>query len=422
MGRSRSARWTPTWNVAGSWNVDQEKFFQSLMPAISHLKLKASYSLTATPPPTSYTSSTNVYKAYSPWRLLTGDKETGIQLSQLENDELTYEKKHEFNFGFEAGFLNDRINLSFDIYSRKNFDEIGPVTTQGIGGEVIRWANAADMKANGQELSISTTNIKNKDFSWNTSFIFSHTKTEITNLESQDRAIDLMTNMGGRREGYPVRSLFSVQFQGLDEDGLPTFLNEKGKVTSDDINFQERENLDFLKYEGPTDPTVQGSLGNIFKYKGFALNVFMTYSFGNVVRLDPVFSATYSDLSSMTKEFKNRWVQPGDEKYTDVPVVLSYYQYQNNKQLRYGYNAYNYSDVRIAKGDFIRMKEISLSYDFPKAWIHPLNNLSLKLQATNLFLIYADKKLNGQDPEFFRSGGVSSPVPRQFTLTVKVGL
>jgi len=340
----------------------------------------------------------------------------------LENDQLTYEKKHEFNFGFEAGFLNDRINVSFDIYSRKNFDEIGPVTTQGIGGEVIRWANAADMKASGQELSISTTNIKNKDFSWNTSFIFSHSKTEITNLESQDRAIDLITNMGGRRKGYPVRSLFSIQFKGLDENGLPTVLNEKGEVTSDDINFQERENLDFLKYEGPTDPTIMGSLGNLFKYKGFTLNVFMTYSFGNVVRLDPVFAAQYSDLTSMTKEYKNRWEHAGDENITNVPVILSKYQYENNKKLRYGYNAYNYSDVRIAKGDFIRMKEISLGYDFPKAWIHPLNNLSLKLQATNLFLIYADKKLNGQDPEFFRSGGVSAPVPRQFTLTVKVGL
>ena len=422
MGRSRSARWTPTWNVAGSWNVDQEKFFQPLMPTFSHLKLKASYSLTATPPPTSYTSSTNVYKAYSPWRFTTGDKETGIQLDQLENDQLTYEKKHEFNFGFEAGFLNDRINVAFDVYTRKNYDEIGPVTTQGIGGEVIRWANAADMKASGQELSISTTNIKQKDFSWNTSFIFSHSKTEITNLESQDRAIDLITNMGGRRQGYPVRSLFSVKFMGLDENGHPTVLNEKGEVTSDDINFQERENLGFLKYEGPTDPTIQGSLGNVFRYKGFTLNVFMTYSFGNVVRLDPTFSATYSDLTSMTKEFKNRWVKAGDENITNVPVILSYYEYQNNKSLRYGYNAYNYSDIRIAKGDFIRMKEISLSYDFPKTWIHPLNNLSLKFQATNLFLIYADKKLNGQDPEFFRSGGVSAPVPRQFTLTVKVGL
>jgi len=70
------------------------------------------------------------------------------------------------------------------------------------------------------------------------------------------------------------------------------------------------------------------------------------------------------------------------------------------------------------------MKEISLSYDFPKSWISnlKLSDLSLKLQATNLFLIYADKKLNGQDPEFFNAGGVASPVPRQFTLTLRLGL
>ena len=97
---------------------------------------------------------------------------------------------------------------------------------------------------------------------------------------------------------------------------------------------------------------------------------------------------------------------------------------QQDSQLNYAYNAYNYSTERIAKGDFIRMKEISLSYDFPKSWISnlKLSDLSLKLQATNLFLIYADKKLNGQDPEFFNAGGVASPVPRQFTLTLRLGL
>ena len=421
MGKSRSARWTPTWNIAGSWNVDQEEFFKSWEKVMSHLKVKLSYSLTATPPPSSYTSSTNVFKAYNPYRIFTTDKETGIQLADLENSELTYEKKNEFNLGFEAGFLNDRINVAFDMYWRKNFDEIGPVATQGIGGQVIRWANAADMKSSGQELSISTTNIKNKNFSWTTSLVYSHTKTEITNLASQDRVIDLITNFGGRVEGYPVRSLFSIPFQGLNEDGMPTFINEADELTTYDINFQERDKISYLKYEGPTDPTVQGSLGNIFKYKGLTLNLFITYSFGNVVRLDPVFAGSYSDLTSMTKEFKNRWMVPGDEQYTNVPVILSYRQYRENRQLRYGYNAYNYSDVRIAKGDFIRMKEISLQYDFPKTWIKPLTNLSLKLQATNLFLIYADKKLNGQDPEFFRSGGVSAPVPKQFTLTLKAG-
>lgn len=69
------------------------------------------------------------------------------------------------------------------------------------------------------------------------------------------------------------------------------------------------------------------------------------------------------------------------------------------------------------------MKEISLAYDFPKDLISKWNlaNLSLKLQATNLFLLYADKKLNGQDPEFFNTGGVAAPVPKQFTLTLRVG-
>jgi hypothetical protein len=78
----------------------------------------------------------------------------------------------------------------------------------------------------------------------------------------------------------------------------------------------------------------------------------------------------------------------------------------------------------VAKGDFIRMKEISLSYDFPQSLISPLklNSLSLKLQATNLFLIYADKKLNGQDPEFANAGGVAVPMPKQFTLTLRLGL
>jgi hypothetical protein len=65
-----------------------------------------------------------------------------------------------------------------------------------------------------------------------------------------------------------------------------------------------------------------------------------------------------------------------------------------------------------------------VSYDFPKTVISALklSSLSLKVQATNLFLLYADKKLNGQDPEFFNTGGVAAPVPKQFTMTVRIGL
>jgi hypothetical protein len=88
------------------------------------------------------------------------------------------------------------------------------------------------------------------------------------------------------------------------------------------------------------------------------------------------------------------------------------------------YNAYNYSTARIADGGFVRLKEISLTYDVPKSFISHLRltNASLKLAATNICLLYADKKLNGQDPEFYNSGGVASPNPKQFTLTVRLGM
>ena len=422
LGLTTRSRWLPTWNVSGAWNVHEENFFNSISKAVSHLSLKASYSLTADRP--SVTNALAVIQSYSPWRPSAGVTESGLTIKDLENSDLTYEKKHELNIGADLGFLDNRINLTVDWYKRDNFDLIGRVMTQGIGGQIQKYGNVATMKSRGIEFSLSTKNIKTKDFSWTTDFIYSHMKNEVTKFNTSTRAFNLVSGIGFSREGYPVNSLFSYDFRGLNEDGVPTFINEAGVLTSTDINFQETERFDNLVYSGPSEPTDVGSFGNIFQYKGLRLNVFITYSFGNVVRLDPVFSSIYNDLDAMPREFRNRWMTPGDERYTDVPAIVSSRQVRNDSKLSYAYNAYNYSTARIAKGDFIRMKEISLTYDFPKRWIKKLrmSNLALKIQATNLFLIYADKKLNGQDPEFFNSGGVATPVPKQFTLTLKIGL
>ena len=428
LGRSRSARWLPTWNISGSWNVSEEPWFhQTFKDVLTHALLRTSYSLTADPGPATYTNSTVILKSNTPYKVFGSDKEAAIMISELENSDLTYEKKHEFNIGTELGFLKNRINVTFDLFWRNNFDLIGPMATQGVGGQVIRYANTASMKSNGQELSIQTTNIKERDFSWVTNVIFSHVTTEVTSLMSRATTMDLISgeaSSGFTKEGYPHRAIFSMPFQGLNDKGIPTFLNENGVLTSTDLNFQNRGDNNYLIYEGPTEPTVTGSFGNELRWKNWRLNVFLTYSFGNYVRLDPVFSAKYNDLTAMTKEYKNRWIQGGDERTTTVPTILSYRDYITDTNLRRTYNAYNYTSMRTAKGDFIRMKEISLSYDFPKSILSatPFNNLSLKLQATNLFLIYADKKLNGQDPEFINAGGVAAPIPRQFTMTLKFGL
>jgi len=420
LGKSRSARWLPTWNLSGAWNAHEEPWFNN-QKVLSHATLKASYSLTGDKP--AVTNSQVIIQSYNPWRPFTSDKESGLEIYDFANPDLTYEKKHEFNLGVDLGFLNNRINFSFDWYTRNNYDLIGPKRTTGVEGTILKYANVASMKSYGEEFTLSTKNIVSKDFKWNTDFIFSHTKSEVTKLDARNRIIDLISGTGFTQEGYPYRALFSIDFRGLNEAGLPTFINQDGELTVSGHEFQSYV-TDHLIYEGPTDPTITGSLGNTFSYKGWHLNVFMTYSFGNVVRLDPSFYSQYSDLMAMPKEFVNRWRFAGDEKKTNVPAIADLRTLQNDQYLDRAYNAYNMSTERVAKGDFIRMKEISLAYDFPKHWISyiGLSSASVKLQATNLFLIYSDKKLNGQDPEFFNSGGVAVPMARQFTFTLRLGI
>ena len=435
MGESRKARWMPTWNIGGAWNMHEESFFSAVQSTLSHLKLRASYSLTAQPGPSWASNSKAIIWNYAQWRPVAGDGETGLQPTAQENSELTYEKSNELNLGMDAGLLNNRINLMFEWYHRDMFDLIGNVTTMGLGGGeegIYQSANTANMKSKGVELTVSTRNIELTDFQWTSDFTFSWNKSWITSLRTMDNLMNFISGNGFPQQGYNRSSLFSVPFTELDNEGFPTFYweDEEGshiinKENYNDLWFQQTDHLDFLKFEGQIEPKIMGGLGNIFSYRNFRLNVFLTYSFGNVLRLDPVFKRKYTDMDATPKDFINRWMIPGDEAITNVPVIASARQerlYSRNGLDR-AYNAYNYSTARVASGNFVRMKEISLAYDFPKAMIEKLKmqNLSLKLQATNPFLIYADKKLNGQDPEFFRSGGVAVPMSQQFTFTVKVG-
>lgn len=423
LGRTTSARWMPTYNVSGMWNIGEEKFFKELETPISNFSVKGSYSLTADRGPSFVTNSKVIIRSFNPWRPNVADKETGLSISTLENEDLTYEKKHELNIGTSIGLFNNRIAFDFDYYQRRNYDLIGIINTQGLGGEITKYGNVAKMNAHGLEFSLSATLVKNENFSWNSSFIYTKAKNKITALENNSRVGDLIAGNGFGQQGYPVRGLFSIPFSHLSSSGLPVYNYIDGTQTTTGVYFQNRDNLDFLKYEGPTDPTDLGSFGNIFTYKNFRLNVFLTYSFGNVIRRDPAYATGYTDLSAMPKEFADSWNVPGDENFTNIPVILDSRFIRNNSQYSYAYNAYNYSTETLAKGDFIRLKDISLAYEVPKHIVHSMKlaNLGVRLNVINPWLIYADKRLNGQDPEFVNSGGVALPIAKQYTLTLKMG-
>ena len=316
LGKATSARWLPTWNISSSWNAHEESFFRKWMEKHnnlwSHATLRLSYSLTG-----EQTNASNAYPIYYPtiiWRPQSDQQETGLALSQLGNSDLTFEKKYEFNLGVDLGFFNNRLNLVSDIYWRRNHDLMGYMNTNGYGGELRKFANVAEMKSHGVEFTLSSRNISTADWQWSTDFTFAYTKTEITDLLSTSRVIDLVRTGGFARVGYDHRALFSIPFVSLNDEGIPQIINENGEITTTDINFQEHDKLNFLKYEGPTEPAYTGGLNNTISWKNWRLNVFFTYSFGNKIRLDPVFSYAYSDQSAMPKEFKNRWVIPGDEE------------------------------------------------------------------------------------------------------------
>jgi TonB-linked SusC/RagA family outer membrane protein len=418
LGESRTARWLPTWNASAAWNLDTEGFIKSIR-AIEYLTIKAGYGLTANAG--NATNSSVVYRSGTTPRPHLDESETQIIIEGLENRDLTWEKQYELNFGLNAGLFR-KFNLTFDFYRRNHFDLISVIKTSGIGGEPYKAINYADMKSRGVDLSLGTNLLSQNNFIWTANFVFSYNKSRITDLKNLPRIYNLIFQDGGAQQGYPVRGLFSIDFRGLDPaTGVPKFVDHEGNLSSN--VFLQSLNTQYLKYEGPVDPTITGGLSNNISYKQYSLNVFFTYQAGNKIRLNPAFKTSYSDLDAMPREFLDRWLLPGDEQYTTVPAISDVNTIAA-LGATYPYNAYNYSTERVADGSFIRMRTIAFTYTLPKRLISTgsLTDASVSLTGTNLWLLYADKRLYGQDPEFFTSGGVALPVAKQITLSVKLTL
>lgn len=428
-GKSSDSRWLPTYSIGGKWNIDKEDFIQN-SNVISSMAFRPSYGLVGLLADNA-TNNLAVFRNQVTDRLNPDDRENFINIEDLQNSELTYEKTLELNLGLDLGLFNNRITMNFDAYFRRGKDLIDLIRTTGIGGEELKLGNNSEMTTNGIEFQLNTVNIDTDNFSWRTSFNISHFNQEITDLKQETNVFDLITGTGrGNAVGFPKGALFSYEFQGLNEFGLPQFLTDQEDYDPADpfalIDFQDTDDvLDYLVYEGPTEPNLTGGIANNFKYKNWDLSFFVSFSAGNKVRLTPSFKSQYTDLDVFPREFVNRWIAPGDENITNVPVIASQslLQAYGDTDLRQLYNAYNYSTERVADGGFVRMKNITLGYSLDKQTVQKLglSSFRMSLQSTNPFLIYSDSKLGGQDPEFFRSGGVALPISKLYTFSLNIG-
>ncbi|MGQ1911377.1 SusC/RagA family TonB-linked outer membrane protein [Marinifilum sp. RC60d5] len=420
QGKIAKSRYLPTWNFSLAWNLHAEKFM-SKYSFIDLFKVKATYGLSGDNGIGA--SKSLVLRDYEPLRPNENDRESVLYIENLANKNLRWEKLYEFNFGFELGLINNRIYLDLEYYKRYSKDLLGLLTTSGIGGETYKYGNVGELKMDGFEATVFTKNINKEKFSWSTKFTFSYSKDKITEYSDEPRIADAIQSLGTNLKDYSAGSLFSIPFAGLDTNGVPQFYGPDGELTQK-INLQNRlDILKYLKYEGPVTPRGFGGLNNTFSYNNFSLSVGIHFRYGNKIRLEDAYSDSYDDYSSLPGGLKDRWRSSGDENSTNIPAILSW---QFSEQLSDAglnpYQLYNKSDVRVADGGFVRLKDVSLDYQIPQNWLKNgfINSANLRFQAYNLALLYSDSKLNGIDPEYFQSGGISLPMARTYTFSVNL--
>lgn len=311
------------------------------------------------------------------------------------NKGLTFETVETKNIALDFSLFNSRVNGSVDYYHKTSSNVLAQGDIDPTYGFFTIETNVADIINKGFEVQLTTNNIISKDFSWSTGINFSTFKNTV-----ERSTTDQEEAKGGRAvqlAGYPVYSAFGYRYSGLDENGIPqaSFTNDAGEIeqssNESDFTFSDLEHL------GSYIPTTTVGLTNTISYKKFQLFFRLAYNGGHIIRRESVSyqSATAGRsfdngyLVGFNKNILDYWQQPGDENNTNTPSLNSILQ---NTLI-------NNSQQGFTDGDFIKLRQIILSYSIQPKWLHktPFNDVTIYAQGDNLW--YWAKNNDGIDPE-----------------------
>lgn len=410
FGSEPSNQYKPIWAVGAAWKISDEKFMKSFT-WMDELKLRASFGFAGNSPQPGTGGRYDILGATSSRFFTT----TGYNIITPANDKLTWEKTRTINLGFDVRLLRNRISLSFDYYDKYTKDLIGDMNLNPTTGWLTTTGNLGEMSNRGLEISLNTTNIQTKDFQWRSMLTFSTNKNKIEKLdvvEPLTLASDVLYQ--NYVEGYPVGALFSYRYAGLNSEGRPQAYDENGNIVEGyDVQDLKKE---ALVYSGTTVPKFYGALTNTLSYKNFELSFMLAYNFGAKMRKDsPKFYGRVG--SNLLASYDKRWRKPGDEAFTDIPRYNARYDYSMATYV------YTLADTHILDASYIRLRNLSISYQLPYNLCHKLGIESVKLtgQIGNLFLIAFNHE--GIDPEaFYYSSGSYDSRTEKFGPSYSFGI
>ncbi|WP_409014522.1 SusC/RagA family TonB-linked outer membrane protein [Dyadobacter sp. CY327] len=362
-------RWGYFPSVGGAWRVKQENFLKNVA-VLSDLKIRASYGVTGNQNGLGSFAALGLWGSGSPYQ-----GNPGIAPQQLANPDLQWERTSQFNAGADIAFFGDRLGIEVNVYSKYTSNGLLSLTLPATTGFANYRSNTAEISNKGFELAIRSVNFQNNTFSWTTSFNVARNINKIEKLENPleygSRSLILL------QQGQPLYSFWVYKQLYVDP--------QTGNTVYEDVNKDGKITIADRQINGSIWPKFFGGLTNSITYKGFDINAFLAFQYGNKVYNHNKFFGEGGGARDAARIIfasnNDRWQKPGD--ITDVPRPD-------------GVNVNNYRDGGsrwLEDGSFIRLRSLAIGYTIP---VRGISSLRLYVTGSNLFTI---TKYTGLDPE-----------------------
>ncbi len=421
-------RWGYFPSIGASWNVDRENWFKGMW-WMSKGKLRASWGQTGnnrTSTPYDYYAQVITSPDVNGSNDYVFDSQIvpGYYVGQMANDGLKWETTTQTNFGLDLGLFDNRLTATVDWYQKDTKDLLLNATLPSSSGYTSAMMNVGRIRNSGWEFSLETLNISKQNFSWSTSFNIAFNRNKVmelsngqsallngvtwdTDFNSQYPYISKVSKPTGMMYGYIYEGTYKyddfVEADGVYtlRDGIP-YLSSYSKSTIQpgdpryaDMNGDGVVNDSDLTIIGSGQPIHTGGFNNTFTYRGFDLNIFCSWSFGNDI-LNANRLAFEQGLDANTNQltsYADRWSP--DNANSNIPRTRA-----NGMQL--------YSSRVVEDGSFLRLSNISLGYTLPESVVKSWKIQNLRVYAS-LNNIYTFTSYSGPDPEVSTRNSVLTP-------------
>lgn len=376
FGTDPKYRYKPLWSFGAAWNVQKESFMENVL-WVNSLKLRLSQGFNGN---VSKSSLPQILAKYAN-NLRTSPVSTGLTITSLENSALRWEETSNFNAGLDFKIFN-RITGSLDYYNKKSNDLLGETAIDPTKGASFSVLNSARINNKGFEISLNSDWIQRKGFNWNTGIAFSYNTSKVLDVYQNSLKYNYQYLDGSAANnyivGYPVGSMFSFRYAGLNQRGQPTVYDTKGNAK--ELNYTNNdEGFKDLDYSGNGIPPYTFGISNRFDIGQFYLYAMVDLYTGFKTRIPrPSLNENRPIIGA-----ENYFKKPGDEAITDV---MGFYDYTNMDNTR-AFIVYNNSDRYVVNGSYLLLRDVTLSYRFKNQVFKQLGfkNFEVKAQGSNLF-------------------------------------